>query len=63
MANRERPVVVSTRVKPAERALITAVAEAEGVSVSEALHRLLMPAVRGRVRELADGCEEKEAVA
>lgn len=61
MANRERPQVVSTRVKPSERALISAVAEAEGVSVSEALHRLLMPAVRDRLREIAGEGEEEAA--
>lgn len=54
MTTRQRPMVVSTRVLPHERALIRALSVAEGVSVSEALHRLLIPAARERLRELAD---------
>lgn len=50
---RERPIVVSTRVDPRERALIRALADIEEVSISEALHRLLVPAVRERLAELA----------
>ena len=53
MAKRQRPVVVSTRVLPNERALIRALSEAEGVSVCEALHRVLIPAVRTRLAEVA----------
>lgn len=49
MKKRTRPVVVSTRVLPSERHLIGAIAADEGVSVSEAIHRLLMPAVRERL--------------
>lgn len=51
--NRKRPVVVSTRVRPDERALIRALSEAEGVSVCEAVHRALMPAIRARLAEVA----------
>ena len=47
----ERPVVVSTRVAPAERGRIRAVAEAEGVSVCELLHRLVMPQVDDHLRQ------------
>jgi hypothetical protein len=53
MATRDRPVVVSTRVQPSERALIRALSEAEGISVCEAVHRVLMPAVRERLTEVA----------
>lgn len=53
MANRQRPETISTRVLPQEKALVRALAEAEGVSVCEALHRTLMPAVRERLAEVA----------
>ena len=56
-----RPVVVSTRVGPGERALIRALSEAEGVSVCEAVHRVLMPAVRERLMEVARDPELPEA--
>lgn len=55
---REKPEVVSTRVLPSERGLIRALAEAEGTSVSEALHRVLVPAVRRRLAELAAGVQQ-----
>lgn len=42
---RTRDVVVSTRTTTAERGLIRVVAEAEGVTVAEVIHRLLMPEV------------------
>jgi hypothetical protein len=57
MTRRERPEVVSTRVVARERALIRALAEAEGVSVCEVLHRVLIPAVRERLAALA-GAEQ-----
>ncbi len=53
MPTRKRPVVVSTRVHPRERALIRALAEAEATSVCEVLHRLLIPAVRMRLGQVA----------
>jgi hypothetical protein len=53
MARRRRPEVVSTRVFERDRALIRALAEAEGLSVSEAVYRLLLPAVRQRLAEVA----------
>ena len=53
MGRRQKPVVVSTRVHPHERALISALSEAEGVSICEALRRVLLPAVRQRLTELA----------
>ena len=46
----ERPVVMSTRVKVAERGRVRAVAEADGVTVSELIHRLVMPQVDDRLR-------------
>ena len=58
---RERPIVVSTRVDPRERALIRALANVEEVSTSEALHRLLVPAVRERLAELAMPSESPQA--
>lgn len=54
MARRNRPIVISTRVRVYERALIRAVAESEGVTVSEAVHRLLMPAVQERLSSVMD---------
>ena len=57
---RERSVVVSTRVDTRERALIRALAEAEEVSTCEVLHRLLIPAVRERLAELATPAPEGE---
>jgi uncharacterized protein (DUF1778 family) len=53
MVQRERPVVVSTRVTARERALIAALAEAEGKTVSDMLNRLIMPAVCSRLAEVA----------
>ena len=53
MAERERPVVVSTRVTPRDRALIGALAEAEGATICVVLYRLIMPALRARLAELA----------
>ncbi len=50
-AERERPMVVSGRFQPAERGRIRAVAEADGVTVSELLHRLVMPQVNDRLRQ------------
>lgn len=41
-----KELVVSTRVRAEERALIRAVAESEGLTVSEAVREILMPAVR-----------------
>ena len=46
MAIRERPHVVSTRVRREERALLRAVAEARGLSVSDVIHELVMAGVR-----------------
>lgn len=57
MTKRERPEVVSTRVAIEDRARIRALAELEGVSVCEALHRVLLPAVRARLDELVHGSE------
>ena len=50
---RSRPIVVSTRAKPEEAALIRAAAEAEALTVAELVHRLLLPAVRSRLSKLA----------
>jgi hypothetical protein len=49
----ERPRVLSTRVRPRERAEVRALAELEGTTVCELMHRLLMPEVRRRLVELA----------
>lgn len=50
---REREAVLSTRGTQTERALVRALAEAEGKSVCETIHQLLMPAVRKKLAELA----------
>ena len=49
MAKRKRPIVVSTRVTEAERALIQLAAEAEGLTISEFLWALIVPRVRAMV--------------
>ena len=46
----ERPVVISTRVAPAERGRIQAVAIARGISVCELLHQIIVPAVDDHLR-------------
>ena len=48
----QRTTVVSTRVLPDDRACLRALAELEGVSVCEAMYRVLMPAVRERLAEV-----------
>ena len=51
---RERPLVISTRVTPMERARILALCAAEGVSVSELVHGIVISEVNSRlVRDLA----------
>jgi hypothetical protein len=52
---RKRARVLSTRVAANEGRLIDALATAEGVTASEAVHRVLVPAVRRRLNELAAG--------
>lgn len=62
MSNRRRPFIVSTRTTRAEKALIRAVADAEGVSVCDLLHRILLPAVAERVtRQAAEIGGKREA--
>jgi hypothetical protein len=61
MSKREKPIVISTRATKAERALIRAIAEEEGVSVSEAIYRLLMPAVRQRIAATVAGVQCRAA--
>ena len=55
MTTHARPMVVSTRVSPTERALIRALAEAEQASVCEVVHSALIPAVRTRLNEILKG--------
>jgi len=50
---RRKPEPVATRVLPHEKARIRALAELEGVTVAEAVYRVLVPAVSKRLRELA----------
>ncbi len=45
MANRRHPLMVATRVTRTERALIDAAAEAKGVTVTEFLRDIVLPAV------------------
>ena len=58
----ERSIVMSTRVPASEGGRIKAIATADGISVSELLHRLVMPAVDARLRkDLATaGCGDDE---
>ncbi|MBA4159255.1 MAG: hypothetical protein H0X65_17530 [Gemmatimonadetes bacterium] len=60
MAKSEKTVTVSTRVAPRDRALIGALVAAEGDTVCETLHRLLMPAVRRRLAEIAAETDDFE---
>ena len=53
MPTRKRPYVLSTRVILQERALIRALAAAEEESVCEVLLRLLIPAVKTRLAQVA----------
>jgi plasmid stabilization system protein ParE len=49
---RKRPSVVSTRATKAERLLVEALAEQEGVSVAEMVHRILVEGVRHRLQQI-----------
>lgn len=49
MYNRKRPVCIGARVTPAEKLLVQAAAVAEGVSVAEFLHRVVVPSARERM--------------
>lgn len=51
MPEREKPIVLSTRVTAAERASVRALAELYQTTVSDTIHRLLMPRVREVLRE------------
>jgi uncharacterized protein (DUF1778 family) len=55
-----RSTVVSTRTSRSERTLIDALADLEQTTVSDLLHRLLMPVVRRRLRELTDESPRSE---
>ncbi len=46
---RARPETITTRLTPREKALVEALAQTEGVTISVLLHRLLMPVVRERL--------------
>ena len=47
---KERYVVMSTRVELGERARVRAVADTDGITVSQLIHRLVMPQVDDRLR-------------
>ena len=59
-----RPYVISTRVAKEDRASIYALAELESTTVCEVLYRVIVPAVRSRIIEIAAhgapglGCDE-----
>ncbi len=57
MPTRNHPVVVSTRVSQGHRALIRALAEVEGVTVSAALREILVESVRERLGELVEAAD------
>jgi hypothetical protein len=62
MAARTRPYLVATRVTGKERGWIDAQARAEGVTVSELLHRIIVPEIQRRLsRDLAQRDEERHA--
>ena len=46
---RARPETITTRLTPREKALVEALAQTEGVTISVLLHRLLMPVVLERL--------------
>lgn len=53
MANRRLPLLVATRVDARERALIDAAAELEGLTTTQLVRRILLPAVAERVSRAA----------
>ena len=58
----EKPVVLSTRVTPAERGRVRAVAAQEGRTVSDVIHGILMPTIDERLmRELVGSAATLEA--
>jgi hypothetical protein len=59
MSVRSRPVVISTRVSDDNRALIRALADLKGISVSEAVHEVLIQAVRNRLAEIVAASDEE----
>ena len=63
MKSRERPEVLSTRVNVQEKALIRALAEAQSLTVSEAIHRVLVPGARARLAEIASARPELDEAA
>ncbi|CAN5635571.1 hypothetical protein BH23GEM7_BH23GEM7_27260 [soil metagenome] len=63
MAKSRETVVVSTRVARETRALIRALAEAEQTTAAEVMQRLLIPAVRRRLAELANEGEAPQNAA
>lgn len=46
---RARPSVLSTRTTRAERALVQVVAEQEGITVAEWIHRVVTTTARGKL--------------
>ncbi len=61
MSNRARPLVVSTRTTRAEKALIRVAAEAAGMSVSDLVHGIVLPAVTARVSRSVEEFERQYA--
>lgn len=65
MPIRRRPYLVATRVTRAERVMIEAVAETQGVTVTELLREIVLPAVGERVaaqaNELRGAADDAEA--
>ena len=53
-------VVMSTRGTPAQRGRVRAIADADGISVSELIHRLVMPQVDERLRRDLAAADESD---
>lgn len=51
MAPRKRPFLAATRVTGREKGWIEAVAQGEGVTVSELLHRIVVPEIQRRLAQ------------
>ncbi len=51
---RARPLVIAARVTPAEKALIVAAAEKEGLSVDELVRRACLLGIPEHAKELRD---------
>lgn len=60
---RNNPILVATRVTLRQRAVIDAAAAAEGVSISELLREIIVPAAAARLTASVAGPEHTDVTA